>query len=134
MRALAVQVARDFLGTPFVEGASVAGAGCDCAGLIEAIARAAGLEPPDRAASCGDLGRAARDWLLPVDPPCPGDIILLARDCGGEGVHAAVMSAPDRIIHAHWSRGVVENRLSGWFLARRAAAFTWPNQSSSFEA
>jgi hypothetical protein len=40
--------------------------------------------------------------------------------------HAAILSAPDRIVHAYWARAVVESRFSPWWRARAAAAFSFP--------
>lgn len=127
----ALTAARAALGTPFVAGADVVGAGCDCAGLVAIAARAEGVRPPARAAFGEDLLAAARAHLTPVAHAAPGDVLLLAKEPGGPPAHAAILDEGDRIIHAHWSRGVVENRLGGWFQARVVARFTWPAKADA---
>ena len=117
--------ARRWLGTPFVEGAAVCGAGCDCAGLIEALARHEGLVPPPREALSLEAGLA--QLMVPRGgTPLPGDVLLLARDPGGPAIHAALLTASGTLIHAHWSQGVVENRFGSWFRSRLVKAFAWP--------
>lgn len=117
--------ARRWLGTPFVADAAVPGAGCDCAGLIEALARHQGLVPPPRGALSLEAGLA--QLMVPrVGAPMPGDVLLLAREPGGPAVHAALLTASGTLIHAHWSQGVVENRFGSWFRSRLVAVFAWP--------
>lgn len=118
--------ARLWLGTPFAEGAAVRGAGCDCIGLMEAIGRARGLEPPPRGTLSLEAGLA--QVMVPrVGPPQPGDVLLLAREPGGAPVHAALLTEAGTLIHAHWSQGVVENRFGNWFRPRLVAVFAWPD-------
>lgn len=117
--------ARLWLGTPFAEGAAVRGAGCDCVGLMEALARAQGLVPPPRGTLSLEAGLA--QVMAPRSgPPQPGDVLLLAREPGGAPVHAALLTTAGTLIHAHWSQGVVENRFGSWFQARLVAVFAWP--------
>jgi len=42
--------------------------------------------------------------------------------------HLAIVSAPDRIIHAYWGRAVVESWLQPWWLRRAAGAWRWPER------
>jgi NlpC/P60 family putative phage cell wall peptidase len=121
------QEARSWLGTPFMDGASVKGAGCDCIGLMEALGRAAGVPIPERGtqsleAGLGSVLRRRRAGARPR----PGDVILLARERGGPPQHAALVTASGTLIHAHWSQGVVENSYGRWFQERTVAVFTWP--------
>lgn len=117
--------ARRWLGTPFVDGAAVCGAGCDCAGLIEALALHQGLVPPPRGRLSLESGLA--QLMVPRDGvPLPGDVLLLAREPGGPAIHAAVLTTAGTLIHAHWSHGVVENRFGSWFRSRLVKVFAWP--------
>jgi cell wall-associated NlpC family hydrolase len=114
--------ARTWLGTPFAPGAAVKGAGCDCAGLAGALATFCGIAVPARVGLT--LGQALTLSLAPrVGAPQPGDIVLLAREPGGTGEHAALLTGSGTLIHAHWSQGVVENRYGRWFAERTIAAF-----------
>lgn len=119
--------ARAWLGTPFVAGAAVRGAGCDCAGLLEALAREAGLPVPPRDGR--DLATGLAEALHrrpPGQEPRPGDVVLLAREPGGPGEHAALVTGSGTLIHAHWSQGVVESTHGSWFRARTVGVFAWP--------
>lgn len=110
-----------WLGTPYREAASVQAEGCDCAGLIEALARFAGWPVPD--ARAPDLATALAMLGHRDGPPEPGDILTLARAPGGAGEHAALLTSQHTLIHAHWSAGVVENRFGRWFQVRVADVF-----------
>jgi len=134
-----VAEARRWLGTPYQHQASLRGVGCDCLGLVRGVWRAAvGPEPespppyrPDWAELGGEetLLRAAERWLLPVEAPRPGDVLLFRMTPGAPVKHAAVMSAPDRMIHAYWGRAVVESALGAWWRERLAAAFAFPGSA-----
>jgi NlpC/P60 family putative phage cell wall peptidase len=122
--------ARSWLGTPFVDGASVKGAGCDCIGLMEALGRSAGLPVPERAARSLEDGLGAVLIRQPAGTAAqPGDVILLARERGGPPQHAALVTGAGTLIHAHWSQGVVENSYGRWFEERTVAVFSWPHPS-----
>lgn len=122
----AVAVARLWLGTPFMAGASVRGVGTDCAGLIEGIAREIGVAFPSRIEVENDLVRAASSVLVPVTTSVAGSIILLSAHPGSPPLHAAIVTENGTIIHAHWRAGVVENRLGSWFARRLTHIFAWP--------
>lgn len=125
-RAGLIALARQWRGTPFVDGASVPGMGMDCAGLVEALATAAGLAVAPRRPG-RTLAEGLATHLLPAPaPPRPGDVLLLARDPGGPGVHAALFSGAGTILHVHWSRGLVENGFGGWFSRRLVSVHAFP--------
>ena len=71
MSHLVLIEARRWLGTPFMAGASVRGVGCDCAGLIEGVARELGLAYPKREAVKHDILQAAVAFMVAVDTPIP---------------------------------------------------------------
>jgi NlpC/P60 family putative phage cell wall peptidase len=122
----AVTLARKWLGTPFLAGASVQGVGCDCAGLIEGIAAQIGTPCPTRHVVQHDILAAASAFLVPTDALMAGNLVLLAREPNGPPVHAALITDANTLIHAHWSAGVVENRLGNWFTRRVTHIFAWP--------
>jgi NlpC/P60 family putative phage cell wall peptidase len=126
----AIEIARAWLGTPFVEGASVQGVGADCAGLIEGIARQLGVPYPSRPDVEADFERAARQALVPVPEPVVGGLILLGAQPGGPARHGAIVTEGGTLIHAHWRAGVVENRFGSWFKARLTHCFAWPEAAS----
>lgn len=138
-RAAIVAEARSWLGTPYQHQASLKGAGCDCLGLVRGVWRAVvGPEPeapppyrPDWAEMGGEetLWGAAERWLRPVEAGEAGDVLLFRMTPGAPVKHAAVLSGPDRMIHAYWGRAVVESALGPWWRARLAAAFAFPGVS-----
>jgi NlpC/P60 family putative phage cell wall peptidase len=137
-RAAIVAEARAWLDTPYRHQASVKGAGCDCLGLVRGVWRAFyGDEPeaapsysPDWAEKMGreTLFAAAARHLTQIDlnTAQAGDVILFRVRADAPMKHAAILSAPDRIVHAYWARAVVESRFSPWWRARAAAAFSFP--------
>jgi NlpC/P60 family putative phage cell wall peptidase len=127
MSQLAIDCARRWLGTPFLAGASVQGTGCDCAGLMEGVARELGAVSPTRETMGDDILAAAFAFLVPSDATAAGTLILLSRDPGGVPVHAALVTDTNTLIHAHWSAGVIENRFGTWFARRTTHIFSWPN-------
>lgn len=150
-RAGVVAAARAWIGTPYVHQASVRGAGTDCLGLVRGVWRDLfGAEPeappaytPDWAEASGEetMAAAARRHLIEI--ACAqagaGDVVLFRMRAGrggarfmnggsaaGPAKHAAILSAPDRMIHAYSGRAVVETGLGPWWRARVAFAFRFP--------
>lgn len=140
VRARALAIARDWLGTPYQHQMSVKGAGCDCLGLVRGVWRELyGEEPepapaysPDWAERRGEetLLAAARRHLQPIDLEArrPGDVALFRMAAHAPVKHAAILAAHDRIVHAYWGRAVVETNLTPWWRRRLAAAFAFPQQ------
>jgi NlpC/P60 family putative phage cell wall peptidase len=135
-RAAIVAETRTWLGTPYRHQASARGAGCDCLGLVRGVWRQFhGAEPealppytPDWAERTGGetLRDAARRWLCETARAAPGDVLLFRMDDASPMRHAAILVAPDRIVHAYWGRAVVENRLAPFWRRRWAASFSFP--------
>jgi NlpC/P60 family putative phage cell wall peptidase len=137
-RAGIIAEARSWLGTPYQHQASLKGVGCDCLGLVRGVWRATvGEEPepvppyrPDWAELGGEerLLGAAQRWLheVRIEAAQPGDVLLFRMDGGALVKHAAILSAPDRMVHAYWGRTVVESALGPWWRSRAAAGFRFP--------
>jgi NlpC/P60 family putative phage cell wall peptidase len=135
-RAAVLAEVRRWIGTPYQHQASCLGAGTDCLGLVRGIWRALyDVEPceippyrPDWDDGPGTecLLDAARLHLSQTDLPRPGDVILFRPRLDGPAKHCAILSAPDRIIHAYWGRCVAETSLNSWWRRRQVAAFSFP--------
>lgn len=137
-----VEEARAWIGTPYLHGASVQGAGCDCLGLLRGVWRVVeGAEPvavPRYSADWDEpqkrevLRAAASAHLVEVDvaDARPGDVILFRMRSGAVakhlGIQAEVGDAP-RFVHAYSGHGVVENALSAPWARRIVARFRFPS-------
>ena len=137
-RAAIVAAARSWIGTPYRHQASVKGAGTDCLGLVRGVWRevlsAEPETPPaytaDWAETGGaeDMADAARRHMKEI--AClearEGDVVLFRMRANGPAKHAAILTAPDRMVHAWSGRAVVETGLGRWWRARMAYAFSFP--------
>ncbi|VXC64256.1 Peptidase P60 [Oceanicaulis sp. 350] len=137
-RSRILREARSWTGTPYHHQMSVKGAGCDCLGLVRGVWRALyGPEPqtlppytPDWAErSARDLlSEAAARWLSPVQivSAAPGDVLLFHYSPNGPARHCAILSAPDRMLHAWRGQRVCETALGPWWRRRIAGAYAFP--------
>jgi NlpC/P60 family putative phage cell wall peptidase len=138
-RADVVATARLWLGTPYHHQAALRGIGCDCLGLIRGVWRDLyGAEPetpppysPTWAESLGGdrLAAAALRHLRPLvdaDEATPGDVLLFRWRVHLPARHCAILSAPDRIIHAHDGAQVGEVAFTSWWRRHRSHAFSFP--------
>ena len=139
----AVDLARLWIGTPYLHQASVRGAGTDCLGLLRGIWRELyGAEPEavpaytrDWSEPSGDeaLWQAARRHLLPrpLDTAQTGDVLLFRMQTGAVAKHLGVQAetgpAPT-FIHAYSGHGVVESPLSRPWQRRIVARFAFPEE------
>ncbi|WP_121629969.1 NlpC/P60 family protein [Tropicibacter alexandrii] len=138
----AVDVARGWIGTPYVHQASVKGAGCDCLGLLRGVWREVlGAEPEpvpaysmDWSEPQGDerLWQAAKRHLLvkPVALAARGDVLLFRMRDGSVAKHVGLQARTGRdasFIHAYSGHGVVESALSAPWARRVVARFAFPN-------
>lgn len=138
VREAVLTEARSWIGTPYRHQASMKGAGTDCLGLVRGIWRALyGPEPetppaytPDWAERHGEeaMLRAARRYLLALEPgeALPGDVLLFRIRSGSPVKHCAILSGPDRMIHAWQGRSVCESALCPWWRRRLAAEAAFP--------
>ena len=137
-RSLTVAETRAWIGTPYRHQASLKGVGCDCLGLVRGVWRMViGDEPesappyaPDwaEAASGEPLAEAAARHLVAVDRDAfgVGDVLLFRWRSRLPAKHAAIVTAPDRIVHAHDGAAVAEVALAPWWRRRIAYAFRFP--------
>jgi NlpC/P60 family putative phage cell wall peptidase len=131
--------ARSWIGTPYRHQASLKGVGCDCLGLLRGVWRElVGPEPemappyaPDWAEAGGieALAMAARRHLAEISPAeiAPGDVILFRWRAGVPAKHAAIVTAPATMVHAHDGAAVAEVALAPWWRRRLAYAFRFPD-------
>jgi NlpC/P60 family putative phage cell wall peptidase len=141
-RARILAAARAFLGTPYHHQASLKGVGCDCLGLVRGVWREVhGAEPEATppyavhwaAHAAGEtLALAAGRHMLPVAPTArrPGDLLLFRWRDHLPAAHCAILSSPERMLHAHDGAAVCEVALSGWWLRHLAFVFSFPEVSS----
>lgn len=137
-RERVVACARGWIGTPYRHQASLRGVGCDCLGLVRGVWRECyGSEPelppayaPDwaEATHVESLAQAATRHLTPIatDNAAPGDVLLFRWRTNFVAKHAAVLTTPDAMVHAHDGAAVCEVALSPWWRRRIAFAFRFP--------
>lgn len=130
--------AESWLKTPYQHQASLKGVGCDCLGLVRGVYRALyGLEPevtpaytPDWAEASGEetLAKAAGRHLKPVvlDSLKPGHVLLFRWRSNLPAKHVAILTKPDRFIHAHDGAAVSHAFFTPWWRRRLAFAFEFP--------
>lgn len=137
-----VEIARNWIGTPYCHQASLRGAGADCLGLVRGIWRELfGAEPvtipgysPDWSEVSGEerLWMAAETYLLPVANrglPDPGNVILFRMRSGGVAKHlgvAAEKHGRPSFIHAYSGHNVVESAMTDAWRKRIVACFAFP--------
>ncbi len=133
-----VNVARSWIGTPYVHQASKQGMGADCLGLVRGVWRALhGEEPELIPAYTADwsepqgqeqLWLAAERHLKRVTRTelQSGDVILFRMRDGAVAKHLGIVSRggdQPRFIHAYTGHGVVESPLSDPWRKRIVAHF-----------
>jgi NlpC/P60 family putative phage cell wall peptidase len=130
--------ARDWIGTPYRHQASLKGVGCDCLGLIRGVWRVlVGAEPervppyaPDwaEATRCEALADAGIRHFTPVELAefAEGDVLLFRWRAGLPAKHAALVTAPGLMVHAHAGAAVAEVAIAPWWRRRLAFAFRFP--------
>jgi NlpC/P60 family putative phage cell wall peptidase len=137
-RSAIVAEARAWIGTPYRHQASLKGVGCDCLGLVRGVWRSViGPEPerpppyaPDWAEAAGDesLARAAARYMtaVPLEAFEPGDVLLFRWRANTPAKHAAIVTTPTLMVHAHDGAAVAEVAIAPWWRRRLAYAFRFP--------
>lgn len=140
VRGAVVAEARQWLGTPYRHQASLRGVGADCLGLVRGVWRAlydgepevAGAYSADWAEIDGRerLAEAARRHLVAIAPEemRSGDVLLFRWRAHLPAKHAAILSGPTTMIHAHDGAMVCEVHFSPWWQRRLAYAFRFPER------
>lgn len=141
--AAIAQIARGWIGTPYLHQGAKRGVGSDCLGLIRGIWREMfGAEPVsvppysmDWSEPTGEerLAIAAHHFLCPVTGPVmPGQVILFRMRRGAVAKHLGIqgrIGASPTFIHAYSGRGVVESPLSRPWAGRIIARFDFPQEA-----
>ena len=140
----AVEIARGWIGTPYLHQCSMRGAGCDCLGLLRGIWREMlGPEPEAVPAYSRDwsepegeerLWAAALRHLLakPLDREAAGDILLFRMREGAVAKHLGLQAGTGQgasFIHAYSGHGVVESALTPPWERRIVARFAFPERT-----
>lgn len=137
-RRLIIAEAWRWLGTPYRHQASLKGVGCDCLGLVRGVWRAVVGPEPEVAppytrdwAESGDGDRlaaaASRHFqLIAADDAEPGDVLLFRWRTGVPAKHLGILVEDGRFLHAHEHAAVAPAPLAGWWRARVAGAFRFP--------
>lgn len=141
----AVEIAREWIGTPYVHQASVRAAGTDCLGLLRGIWRGIyGHEPemvPPYTSDWAEPSREERLWaaarrhLVPLSevtgssPEASGEVLLFRLREGAVAKHLGISAASGlgrTFIHAYTGHGVIESPLSLPWQRRIVARFAFP--------
>jgi len=132
-----VDVARLWVGTPYLHQHSTKGRGCDCLGPIRGAWRALiGVEPelaPPYTPHWGDFRKeellidALSRWMTTSTGDVPGDVMVFRMRPAHIAKHCAIRSFDDKMIHAYQGAGcVTEHHLSAYWRSRMVAAFSYP--------
>ncbi|MBC8050878.1 MAG: C40 family peptidase [Chitinophagales bacterium] len=138
-RERVVAAAQGWIGTPYQHQAAWRGAGCDCLGFVrgvfaEVCGQPAEAPPPysrdwAEAFASETMLEAARRHLreIAVADAGAGDVLIFRMRAGAIAKHAAILSAPDRIIHACEGAPVCEVSLGPRWRRSIAGAFRFPD-------
>ena len=141
-----IAIARDWLGTPYHDQASLRGVGCDCLGLARGIWRALhGPEPfqiPPYSRDWGETGarevlaEGAARVMLPVAPEDrqPGDLLIFRMRPTAIAKHLGVLTEPEQFLHAYERLGVIEEPLTAPWARRIAFVFRFPRPRARRES
>ncbi|WP_246176686.1 NlpC/P60 family protein [Parvibaculum sedimenti] len=139
--ARVIAAAREWIGTPYHDQASIKGIGCDCLGLARGVWRdVVGPEPqrvPPYSRDWGEVGNrevllsGALRWMLPCPPfqRAPGDLVLFRMRQGAIAKHCGILTSDSRFVHSYERGGVVEAPLTGAWRRRIAFALRFPKEA-----
>ena len=117
--------ARRWLGTPYQAGSGVKARGCDCAGFLIGLAVELELDLPPSVTNRAGLVEGV-SGLETAPFPTPGQVLLFCPEPASPPSHLALLTPDQTLLHAHWRRGVVENRFGSWFRRRLVSAHNIP--------
>ena len=133
-----IAAARNWIGTPYHNQASLNGVGCDCLGLVRGVWReVVGPEPDKLPRYSRDWGETsdvevialgAKNWLLPIalSDICPGSVLVFRMRRGAIAKHLGIMSYDGMFIHSYDRLGVIEQKLTEPWRRRLAYAYAYP--------
>ncbi len=133
-------LARGWIGTPYIHQASVKGAGTDCLGLLRGVWREVyGCEPmtlPPYSMDWSEAGgredlRAAADQVLiakDLNDPAAGDVLLFRMRAGAVAKHLGIQGRVHNpsFIHAYFGHAVVESALTDPWRRKIVARYRFP--------
>ena len=136
-----VDIARSWIGTPYLHQASLKGAGSDCLGLIRGVWRSLhGSEPEAMPPYTPDWSEPSRTEVLldgarrhmaeiPKTRMRPGDVLVFRMRDQGPAKHMGILAgSPSQptLIHAYSGRAVCESSLGPAWARRIAGVFRFP--------
>lgn len=138
-RQRVVELARDWIGTPYHHQASLKGVGCDCVGLVGGVYRELyGQSLPtfnyswDWGDSNGneDILQVAEQYFEPLPPGegLPGDVIGIRWNKLRVVKHVMILTENNQAIHAYNKSNITEIPLSKWWQNRVARVFRFPEE------
>ncbi len=135
-RKLIVEIANQWLGTPYRHQASSKAIGCDCLGLVRGVWRELYGSEPERvgpysmdwaeASGQESLLEAAKRHFLPAQDLQPGSLILFRWRAGNPAKHLGIYFGDDRFIHAYERSAVIISPLVSQWRKRIAGLFDFP--------
>jgi hypothetical protein len=130
LRRIIVETAKQYLGTPYVYGASSPG-GFDCSGFVSFVYQTAGISVPRSSGGIWSAGSSIR-----MDAAKPGDVIVF-NTVGERPSHVAILMEDGALIHAVSSgprTGVIISPINDRYFGPRiigARAFIAPVPAAS---
>lgn len=133
-----IAAAREWIGTPYHDQASVKGVGADCLGLARGVWREViGPEPDDIPPYTRDWGEVgpvevfadtAMRWMIPIglEEIRPGALLVFRMREGAVAKHCGILTEAGTIIHAYDRLGVIEEPFGDAWRRRLAFAFLYP--------
>ena len=133
-----ITVARSWIGTPYHHQASLKQTGTDCLGLVRGVYRelygAEAETPPDYSPDWAEatgfesmLKAASRHLDVQLrENMKPGDVLIFRLRPGMVAKHAAIISTPQKMIHAIEGAPVCEVVLSDWWRRHIAGVYSFP--------
>ena len=133
-----VAAARRYVGTPYHHQGALAGAGCDCLGLVRGVWRDLYGEepeaPPPYTPDWGETGEvehileAAGRHMVSVEFAAAqaGDVMVFRLRPTLIAKHIAILTGPVRMIHAQSNDMLREVTMNGFWTRHAVAAFAFP--------